>query len=171
MKEYRIQKLYDDDHFTEIFQITQIKDNKVILTVRPKDGNLLDTLKSKLKKELLVYSGYLKQEIGVLRSNIGLSSVWKMVLKGKEVAKAEIKGVQYFTVKITDGKQGFSGKTTDLNEIELIKGRDFSSCAFSTRQDKNDKLDLLIKLDCKVSPEALLTFGVALDNKFLFDSE
>lgn len=171
MKEYRIQKVYDDDQFTEIIQISQVKDKKVIMTVGPKEGNFLDTLKSKLQKEFLVYSGYLKQEIGVLQSNLSLSSSWTFVLQGKEVAKAEIKGVQYFTVKITDGKQGFSGKTTDLSEINLKKGRDLSSCVSSTRHVTNDKLDLLIKLECKVSPEALLTFAVALDNKFLFDSE
>ncbi len=171
MKEYRVQKVYDDDQFSDILQITQVKDKKVILTVGPKEGSLLDTLRSKLKKELLVYSGYLNKQIGVLRSIIGLSSVWKMVLDGKEVAKAEIKGVQYFTVKIKDGKQDFSGKTTDLTEIELTKGHDFSHCVTSTGEIENNKLDLLIKLECKVSPEALLTFGVAMDNKFLFESE
>jgi len=171
MQEYRIQNVYDDDHFTEIFQVTQVKNNKIILTVGPKEGNLLDALKSKLQKEFLVYSGYLDQEIGIIRSHISLSSSWTIEIDGKDIAKAEIKGIQYFTVKISDGKQKFSGKTTDLGEISLKKGRDLSSCVTLTRQEDNDKLDLLAKLDCKVSPEALLTFAVALDHKFLFDTE
>ncbi|MHA2030073.1 MAG: hypothetical protein ACW99Q_11820, partial [Candidatus Kariarchaeaceae archaeon] len=143
MKLYRIQKIYDDDQFTDIFQIIQVKDKKIVLTVGPKEGNLLDALKSKLQKEFIVYSGYLNHEIGVLRSTIGLSSVWKMVIDGKDVAKAEIKGIQYMTITISDGKQKFSGKTTNLSEISLKKGRDFSSCVTISRQDNDDSLDLL----------------------------
>lgn len=171
MKEYRIQKVYDDDQFTEIFQLAEVKGKKVLLTVGPKEGNLLDALKSKLQKEFLVYSGYLNQEIGILKSNIGLSSTWTMILDGDDVAKAEIKGVQYHSIKISDGKQGFSGKTADLSEISLKKGRDFSSCVEMTRKETDDRMDLHVKLECKVSPEALLTFAVALDNKYLFETE
>jgi hypothetical protein len=171
MKEYRIQKIYDDDQFTEIVKISQVKDNKVILSVGPKEGTLLDALKSKLQKEFLVYSGYLQKEIGVLRSNLGLSSSWTMIVDNKDIAKAEIKGIQYFTIKIKDGKHEFSGKTTDLTEINLKRGRDFSNCVFITHEGNMDKLDLSIKLECKVNPEAIMTFGIALDNKYLFETD
>ena len=78
---------------------------------------------------------------------------------------------EIFQIKVSDGKQGFSGKTTDLEKINLTRGHDLSSCVTLLRQDTTEKFEIFAKLDCKVSPEAILTIAVALDNKFLFDTE
>ena len=170
MKEYRIQKIYDEDLFTDIYQIKDLKADQVLFTIGPKEGNLLEALKGKIQKEFPVYSRYMNDEIGVLKSNIGLSSSWTMNINGKTVAKAEIKGIQYFTIKITDGKQSFSGKTTDLKEIALKKGMEFSFCVKCMRENEDDRLNLLVKIDCKISPEALLTLAIAFDHKSQYEN-
>ena len=167
MQEYIIQQIYDEELYADLLQMT--RDGEVLYTIKAKEGNLIDALKKMIQKEFIVFSKYLKSEYGVLKSSIGLGSAWSFEVSGDEIAKAEVKGVQYFTVKMKDGKQGFSGKTTDLSEVELKKDKDFGNCIKLTRKD-GEKTEIKVTVDCRVSTEAILSLAFAVDNKLILDT-
>ncbi|MCH8906144.1 MAG: hypothetical protein IH840_03560 [Candidatus Heimdallarchaeota archaeon] len=170
MKNYSIVERYDDEEETDILQILRVDQDKTLFTAVPKEGNLLDYLKSRGQKEFVVYEGNFGNEYGVLKSKMGLSSTWVFEIDEKEVAKADIKGVQYYTIKLSDKKKRFSGKTPNLDEVKLKENKGISTCIKFFRDGSSERLNLRVEVECKILPEALLTFGIALDNKYIFDT-
>lgn len=167
MQEYVIKQIYDEELYTDLLQMT--RDGEVLYTIKAKEGNLMDAIKSMIQKEFIVYSKYLKTEYGLLKSNLGLGSAWSFEVGRNEIAKAEVKGVQYFTVKMKDGKQVFSGKTTDIAQVELKKDKDFGNC-IKLKRKEGEKTEITITVDCKVSTEAILSLAFAIDNKLILDA-
>lgn len=168
MKKYVIRQIYDDEEETDALQIFRLEQKVALFTVVAHEGDFLAYLKSKVQKEFIVHQGHFGSEYGRLKSKMGLSSSWKFEVDGKEIAKAEVKGIQYFTIKLKDQKKGFSGKTPNLDRIDLKEDKGISTCIKFSRIGELEKLQLEVEVDCKIKPEALLTFAIALDHKYVY---